>query len=160
MNGRIVASGLILSAALAGLVMYYLQVYGFYEEVQELTGDHQIVLTDAAGQSAPLAITDFKGIDADSSPLRFRACFTLSPQAVAQAPAYAAPTPLNGPKWFQCYNARAIGADLESGAARAVLSQANIHPGVDRVIAVYPDGRAFAWHQLNASAEEKKGIEE
>jgi hypothetical protein len=31
------------------------------------------------------------------------------------------------------------------------LSEPEIHPGVDRVVAVFPDGRAFAWHQLNAS---------
>jgi hypothetical protein len=22
--------------------------------------------------------------------------------------------------------------------------------GIDRVLAIYPDGRAFAWHQINA----------
>lgn len=159
MNGKIVASGLILSALLAGLVMYYLQVYGFYEEMQEL-GPQPMTIADTNGAPQPLTIADFKGIDAASSPLRFRACFTTAPDPLAALDPYEAPTPLNGPKWFPCYNARALGEDLAAGTARAYLSQKNIHPGVDRVIAVYPDGRAFAWHQLNESAEEKKGIDQ
>ena len=48
----------------------------------------------------------------------------------------------------------AIGAALESGEALAFLSEPEIHPGVDRVVAVFPDGRAFAWHQLNDSPED------
>lgn len=159
MNGKIVASGLILAAALAGLVMYYLQVYGFYEEVQELSAQ-PMTIADANGAPQPLAVADFKGIDAASSPLRFRACFTTAPEALAALAPYPAPTPTNGPTWFACYNARALGEDIAAGTARAYLSQKNIAPGVDRVIAVYPDGRAFAWHQLNQSAEEKKGIDQ
>ena len=31
----------------------------------------------------------------------------------------------------------------------AFLSVADITRGVDRVVAVFPDGQAFAWHQLN-----------
>ena len=51
-------------------------------------------------------------------------------------------------------SAAAIGAALETGEAVAFLSQANSHPGVDRVVAVFPDGRAYAWHQLNDSLED------
>ena len=61
--------------------------------------------------------------------------------------------PLTAPGWFDCFDAVAIGEALEKGEAIAFLSQANIHPGVDRVVAVFPDGRAFAWHQLNAASE-------
>ena len=57
--------------------------------------------------------------------------------------------PLTGPKWFDCYDAVEIGEALETGEAIAFLSERNIHDGIDRVIAVFPDGRAFAWHQLN-----------
>ena len=46
-------------------------------------------------------------------------------------------------------------ADLESGAARAYLAQPEIRPDVDRVIAVYPDGRAYGWHQLNDKTPER-----
>ncbi len=37
----------------------------------------------------------------------------------------------------------------------AFLGEKDIRDGgVDRVIAVYPDGRAFAWHQLNEKYDE------
>ncbi|MFN3578504.1 MAG: DUF6446 family protein [Tabrizicola sp.] len=29
-----------------------------------------------------------------------------------------------------------------------------MHPGVDRVVAVFPDGRAYAWQQTNASLKD------
>ena len=67
---------------------------------------------------------------------------------------YEGAVPNVAPGWFDCFDAEAIGAALEKGEAIAFLSEANIHPGVDRVVAVFPDGRAFAWHQLNASASE------
>jgi hypothetical protein len=59
--------------------------------------------------------------------------------------------PLNAPAAFPCFDAAAIGAALESGEALAFLSEPEIHPGVDRVVAVFADGRAFAWHQLRAA---------
>ncbi len=155
-SGKIMVSMLVLVSLLAGMAVWYLQVYGFYEEVDEITGAGQIVVTDAAGATHPVAIEGFRAIDASSSPIRYRACFTLDPAQVAEAAPYPAATPLNGPNWFQCYSARALTADLESGAAKAVLGQAEVRPDVDRVIVVYPDGRAFAWHQFNDKTPERK----
>ena len=154
-SGKIMVSMLVLVAVLTGLAVYYLQVYGFYDPVDEITGARQIVLTDAAGVAHPVAVSDFKAIDASSSPIRYRACFRLDPAATQGAQPFAAATPLNGPGWFQCYSARALTADLASGAATAYLGQSEIHPDVDRVIAVYPDGRAFAWHQFNEKNPER-----
>ncbi|MDQ7260399.1 DUF6446 family protein [Paracoccus sp. PS-1] len=154
-SGKIVASMLVLVAVMAGLAVWYLQVYGFYDEVDEISGAQEIVVTDAQGATHPVAVGDFKAIDAASSPIRYRACFTLDPAGLADAAPYPAATPLNGPGWFKCYSARALTADLESGAARAVLGQAEIRPDVDRVIVVYPDGRAFAWHQFNDKTPER-----
>ena len=65
------------------------------------------------------------------------------------------PTPLIGPRWFSCFDAGTLSADLASGAAKAYLSQPEIRPDVDRVIAVYPDGRAYGWHQLNDKTPER-----
>ena len=148
-SGKIMASMLVLVAVLAGIAMYYLQVYGFYENVDEITGAQAIMVTRADGTAQQISVTGFRAIDAESSPIRYRACFTLDPAQVADAAPYEGATPLNGPGWFQCYSAKALTADLESGAARAVLGQSEVRPDVDRIIAVYPDGRAFAWHQLN-----------
>lgn len=154
-SGKIMASMLVLVAVLAGIAMYYLQVYGFYEDVDEITGAQAMIVTRADGSTQPVAVSDFKAIDANSSPIRYRACFTLDPAAVTDAAPFPEATPLNGPGWFQCYSAKALTADLESGAARAVLGQSEVRPDVDRIIAVYPDGRAFAWHQLNDKTPER-----
>ena len=153
MNGKILVSGIVLSAVLAGAVMYYLQVYGFYTR---LPADTVITVAPADGTAPlPLRLEGFEGIDATSSPLRFRACARLADAAALDAAAPApAPTPLLAPGWFACFDAAAIGAALERGDARAVIAQAEVARGVDRIIALYPDGRVFAWHQLNGSLEE------
>lgn len=62
---------------------------------------------------------------------------------------YDAAAPRPGPQAPPCFDAARIGADLASGAAVAFLGARNITPGVDRVVAVYPDGRAYVWQQPN-----------
>ncbi|MCC6006672.1 MAG: histidine kinase [Rhodobacteraceae bacterium] len=145
MRGRVVGLVLVLSAMVAGGAMYWLQVYAFYDTPTEAEAA-------LALGGVPLAGSRLEAIDSGSSPIRFRACFRLEGEALADAlaaPAHPDPTPLNAPYWFECFEAVQIGADLQSGAARAVMATRDIADGVDRVLAVYPDGRAFAWHQLN-----------
>ena len=158
MNGRIVAGVIVLTALVAGAVMYYLQVYAYYQPIAASTPAAAIrLLPVASAVPEPILTTDFEGIDAQSSPLRFRSCFQTPmtlPMLTETYRIYENPTPLIAPSWFSCFNAEQIGADLESGVAVAFLSEENIHPGVDRVVAVYPDGRAFAWQQLNESADQ------
>lgn len=154
-TGKIMASMLVLVAVLAGFAVWYLQVYGFYEDVDEITGAQEIVVTRPDGTTHPVTIQGFKAIDADSSPIRYRACFTLDPAEVADAAPYPKATPLNGPNWFQCYSSKALTLDLEAGNAKAILGQSEVHPDVDRVLIVYPDGRAFAWHQINDKTPER-----
>ncbi len=144
MTGRILAVSIVLSALIAGFGIYYLQVYAFYDRVEMA----QMPMTGADGTVAPVPVADFDGIDSDSSPIRFRGCFRVADGA-DDFISYARPEPLIAPHWFSCFDAAAIGADLQSGAARAVLAEAEVRDGVDRVVALYPDGRAFAWHQLN-----------
>lgn len=151
MNGKIVGSFVVLSALIFGAVVYYTQVYAFYDEVSADTA-HMTLVNIATGQPEPVLVDGFEGIDGSSSPIRYRACFTL-PQHLATLTEtytpYPTPTPLIAPGWFDCFDAEAIGTALERGEAMAFLSQPEIADGVDRVVAVFPDGRAFAWHQLN-----------
>lgn len=157
MNGKIVGGGVVLSALIAGVGLWYTQVYGYYEPLEASAPAAEIRLTAlASGQPEPILAEGFEGIDADSSPLRFRGCFRTSLSLAMLSETfeiYEGATPLNGPGWFGCFDAARIGADLEVGAALAFLSEHDIKPGVDRVVAIYPDGRAFAWHQLNEKAE-------
>lgn len=151
MNGKIVGGFIVLSALLAGGAIYYLQEYAYYQDVA-FTPGAEILLTTLDGQTEPLAVSAITGIDGTSSPLRFRACFTSQislPTLTESFQVYDHAVPLIAPTWFDCFDAGKIGAALDSGEAIAFLSVAGIAPDIDRVVAVFPDGRAFAWHQVN-----------
>ncbi len=154
MNGKVVAMSIVSAAAIAGGAIYYLQVYGFYDRV---SAQSEIAITAVGGSEEPLLVENFEGIDAASSPLRFRACFTVPVSLGSLTETYRIAddaVPLNGPGWFDCYDAAAIGAALQSGEAVAFVGTRDITPGVDRIIAVMRDGRGFAWHQLNGTLGE------
>lgn len=140
-------------AVIAGGAMYYLQVYAFYDE---LPAQYEYNLTAFGAGPEPVAIDGFRGIDSDSSPIRYRACFEVTLSLATLTETYElldTAEPLTAPRWFDCYDAEQIGADLESGAALAFLGTRDIEYGIDRIVAVYDDGRAFAWHQINHCGE-------
>ncbi len=151
MNGKIVAGGIVLSGLVAGAAMYWLQVFAFYVPVTFVPGQEIMLTPIGSDQPEAIIAEGIIGIDANSSPLRFRACFS-TPLTLATLSEtyqiYDRPEPLIAPYWFGCFDARHIGEALQRGEAVAFLSQAGIAPGVDRVVAVFPDGSAFAWHQL------------
>lgn len=157
MNGKLVGGFIVTMALIAGAAIYYLQVYAFYTPVAFQKGAEILLTNLATEQPEPILADDVQGIDADSSPLRFRACFhTPMSQAMLTETyeVYQGAEPLMAPAWFDCFDAAMIGDALARGDAIAFLSQANIHPDVDRVVAVFSDGRAFAWNQLNPSAKD------
>ncbi len=150
MTGKLLSILLLVFALLFGGVMYYLQVYGYYERLEPQIG-YQVATPD--GGTARLDIADFQGIDSYSSPLRYRACFTVLTDPLPPAVPVAEATPLNAPGWFDCFDAAALGDDLAAGRARALLAERNAPYGFDRVIALYDDGRARVWPQINACGE-------
>lgn len=159
MNGKIVAGGIVGFTAVAGVAMYWLQVYAFYEPARFVPGAEIVLTPIDSGTPEPILAEAVEGIDGTSSPLRFRACFrTPLSQAMLSETylAYEGATPLTGPSWFDCFDAMAIGAALDSGEALAFLSQSDVAPDVDRVVAVFADGRAYAWHQFRPGALEGK----
>lgn len=150
--GKIAAGAIVVSSVVAGALMYYLQVYAYYDEVSAEPGK-EVVLTPIASQTPePIVAEGFAGIDSESSPLRYRACFTTPLSLAMLTETYQMfdnPEPLIGPGWFDCYKAEEIGAALESGEALAFLSEPLGHYGMDRVVAIYGDGRGFVWNQIN-----------
>ncbi|MCE6951884.1 DUF6446 family protein [Cereibacter sphaeroides] len=156
MNGKILAGGIVLSALIAGAAVWWAQIHAFYEDAAFKPGE-EIRLTPILGEVPEVIIADeVRGIDATSSPLRFRACFTtpLSQAMLTETyRVYPKPTPLTAPPWFDCFDAPRIDQALRRGEAIAFLSEHDIAPGVDRVVAVFPDGHAYAWHQLNAEEQ-------
>jgi hypothetical protein len=143
-NGTVLALGFALVAVLFGAGLWYAQVHAFYERVQGLGA------VTVAGVAVP--VTAYDGLDGAASPLKLRGCFRLDPAALPAAPPAANPTPLVAPGWFPCFDARALDAALKAGEARALLAAAGEPPGFDRILAVFPDGRAYQWRQIAEGA--------
>ncbi len=104
-NGKYVVTGLVAFTGLFGLAFSWFQNHVFYEETQ--AAEAEIVI---AGNT--YTVTEWKGIDAASSPLKMRACFLIR-ETIAAPPAIA-PEPLVAPGWFKCFNAEVIAENLAS----------------------------------------------
>ena len=152
-RGQWLVVTIIAVTAVFAAAQWWFQTRAYYEPA--IAETMPVVLTD--GGVERVALSDFSGIDADTSPLRYRGCFTVDidhDDLATRAVVYDDPTPLIAPGWFDCFDATTIGTALEAGQARAFLSQREVRPGADRVIALYPDGRGFAWHQWNGSLDD------
>ncbi|MEM7508740.1 MAG: DUF6446 family protein [Pseudomonadota bacterium] len=141
MSGKTLMLGLVVFCALFGATLWYAQVYAFYSRVDGLTE------VTAYGDAFP--VSDYRGIEASSSPLKQRACFTVDWDYIPTDEYREKATPLTAPHWFECFNAEQIARDLAAGEATAILAAENESDGIDRYIVQYPDGRAFMWRQLN-----------
>ncbi len=150
------------SAFFGGVLMYYQLVYAGYAELTPAeVGEVQLVSV-VSGEPEPFLYENLKAIDTVEEGVRlsgaisFRACFDVPQSQATLTETFEildSAEPLNAPSWFDCFDAREIGEALEAGTAIAFMSEPNISYGVDRVVAVLPDGRGFAWHQLNACGE-------
>lgn len=155
MTGKILGGFIVISALVAGAALYYLQIYGFYEEV-DAPAEGVMLVTLGDAQSEVIPVEAFAAIDADSSPIRYRACFTTPYSLALLTETFQMVedmTPRNAPGWFDCFDAEAIAGELDAGTALTFLSHKNIHFGVDRVVAITEDGRGYVWHELNDCGE-------
>lgn len=147
--GKFLTVLLVGSALFAGASMYYLQVYGLYDEVQ--TSEVQLVsVVDDLPES--ISFDNFEAIDSDSSPIRYRACFTTEMSLPLLTETYVGldrAEPRNAPTWFDCFDAATIAGEIAAGTALPFLGQKNIHFGVDRIVVITDDGRGYVWHDLN-----------
>ena len=153
MSGKIMGIAIMLAALIAGAGLYYTQVYGFYDEVAVADVELISINTDAP---EPIITDAFQGIDADSSPIRYRACFTTTSSLAFLSENFTLVDnvdPRNAPDWFGCFDAAAIAAELKAGTALTFLSAKNVHYGVDRIVAITEDGRGYVWHELNDCGE-------
>ena len=149
MMGRMTIVGLLLIAFLAGATLWFRQEFIEYQRFEGPTDAIKPVLTLPMSKQS-IFLSDITGISGESSPLKFRACFqTDLSDFPSDAVTYDQPTPLIAPRWFDCFDAKQLGADLEVGEARAYLIKEGVAEGVDLVVAFYPDGRGYAWRQVN-----------
>lgn len=154
--GKFLAMFIMLTALIGGGSMYWLQVYGLYDEVA-VSGSADVQMTLlVTGEPEPILYEQFQAIDSDSSPIRYRACFTTNMSSGLLTETYELyenAVPLTGPKWFDCYDAREIGLAIENGEALSFMGTKDVVYGVDRVVSILPDGRGFVWHQINECGE-------
>ena len=123
------------------VALFYFQNYAYYD----LTDIRQNISLGNKRHK----IFNYKGIESESSGLKLRECFVIDSLGDIDLPTYETPTPLTAPFWFKCFNAEEITKDLEKGKASAFLLKKEEFDGIDKVIAVYPDGRSYLWRQLN-----------
>ncbi|WP_425073119.1 DUF6446 family protein [Sagittula sp. S175] len=152
MSGKILGSIIVLVSLIFGAVVYYTQVYYYYEPVAA-TGVDDVMLTNlATGEPEGILISDFEAIDATSSPIRYRACFRTDmsiPMLTETYEMYDGAEPRNAPYWFECFDAAAIGAEIEAGTALVFTGERNMEFGIDRVVAITSDGRGYVWQEIN-----------
>jgi len=96
----------VLIGAIAGVAMYWLQVYAFYDEAAFVPGEEIRLTLIEGGEAEPIIAEGVTGIDSDSSPIRFRACFrTPMTQAMLTETyrIYPDAVPNVAPGWFDCF---------------------------------------------------------
>jgi hypothetical protein len=150
--GKFLAGVIVIAALAAGIALYYLQVYAYYDEVSAKGADDVMLTSLVSGAPEGVLYDSFSAIDSDSSPIRYRACFTTTMSQAMLSETYLPyerAEPRVAPKWFDCFDAKAVGAALEAGSAMAFMGTENIQYGIDRVVAILPDGRGYVWHQIN-----------
>lgn len=141
MSGKIMAGGLVLFTIIFGVLLWYAQYYAYYNEVNGLE--------TVTVEGREVAVQNYVGLDAESSGLKLRGCFTVDVAAFDSVTLAENPIPTTPPGWFECFDVVQLTADVESGVATTYMAAKNGQDGLDRIIAVYPDGRAFMWRQLN-----------
>ena len=139
-SGKYVITGLVAFVFLFGLALWWSQNHAYYEETE--ADEAAIVI---AGNT--YTVTEWKSINAASSPLKMRACFLIR-ETIEALPALA-PEPLVAPGWFACFNAEFIAENLARDYAKAYVAEQNNPHGFDRIVAVFPGGRAYMWRQPN-----------
>ena len=142
MKGRRLVIGFLAFLAVFAVALVYYQFYAFYERTDRYP---PLMIGGKA-----VALENYEGISADSSPLKLRGCFRVDPTAVAALPVADDPTPLTPPPWFRCFDAEAIQTAIDAGAAEAFLVAAESPEGFDVMLAVHPDGRGYLWRQLSS----------
>ncbi len=143
MSGRILIIGFLAFTVVFGAALWWFQTRAYYEEISADS-------VEIAGQSYP--VSDWRGIDAPTSPLKLRACFRLAD--APDAPVAEDAAPLVAPGWFDCFDAEALARALEASEATAYIAARDEFGAANRIVARYPDGRAFMWRQLKPKSDD------
>lgn len=100
MKGKLVGGFIVFVALATGIAVYWLQEYAYYHEAAFNPGAEILLTPIESDQPEVILAQNVQGIDAESSPLRFRACFeTPLTQGMLTETyrAYEGAEPLNAP---------------------------------------------------------------
>ena len=114
MNGKVLMSALIGFSLIFGAALWYFQTRAYYEEV--------IGVTEVMAYGDAFPVSNYRGIDADTSPLKLRACFTVDWDYWPSDEYKDVAEPLTTPDWFDCFDADQIAADIQGDLATAILA--------------------------------------
>ena len=141
MNGKLFILLFLCCVVVFTVALFYFQNYAYYDPID--------IRQNITVGKKRYEISNYQGIDSESSGLKLRECFVINRLDDISLPKYDKATPLTAPFWFKCFNAERITKDLEDGKASAFLFKKEEFDGIDNVIAIYPDGRSYRWRQLN-----------
>ncbi len=142
MNGQIFSLSFIVFTVIFGVILFYFQVFAFYERVDDL---NHIKIN---GNKVP--VFQYRGIDSNSSGLKLRGCFKVDPIFFNGQPLAQNPTPLKAPFWFKCFDHEYLRQKIMERGAKVYLAEKNEYDGIDRLVLVFRDGEAYQWRQINS----------
>ncbi len=142
MTGKFFVISLLIFTIGFSIALYYFQVFAFYTMANGLTS------IEVFGRL--VTVQNYRGIDSVTSGLKLRGCFSVDIDEFSQFQELEKATPLAAPFWFSCFDHKNIQEAIDSGNAKAFLVSENEKDGIDRVVAIYPNGSAFQWRQLNS----------
>tara|TARA_A100001011_G_C13782940_1_gene623897 strand:- start:84 stop:524 length:441 start_codon:yes stop_codon:yes gene_type:complete len=142
MTGKFFVISLLIFTIGFSIALYYFQVFAFYTMANGLTS------IEVFGRL--VTVQNYRGIDSVTSGLKLRGCFSVDIDEFSQFQELEKATPLAAPFWFSCFDHKNIQEAIDSGNAKAFLVSENEKDGIDRVVAIYPNGNAFQWRQLNS----------
>lgn len=142
MSGKILVISLVGFSFAFGFFVYYFQVFSYYSKVEGL--DYIFV------DGKKINVEQYYGLDSSISGLKLRGCFKVNIEDFKTFKKYKKATPLQAPFWFNCFDNEKIQKSLEKNEASAFLAEENELDGIDRIVAIYSDGRGYQWRQLNS----------
>jgi len=151
-NGKWFVGAMLGFTAVFGAALWYNTNYAYYRKINDVS--------EVSMQGQVFAVRDYRGIDADTSPLKMRACFNIDRPYEPLGPKAAQANPLIAPMWFTCFDAEQIAADIDGGKAISIRAGVNEPFGFTRYVAQYPNERAFMWRQINECGDAKFSGEE
>ena len=165
MIGRFVRTGFMPFILIVGTVFLYLYLHEqpapetvpetVPENIANAPAQIKLELTSVVSdQPEEIPVTDLNVVAATHADMHgcFRTELSL-PMLTETYHLYDAADPITPAGALDCFDAETIRKDMQADIALAFLARADVVDGLDRVVVIYDDGRAFVWNQPNMTNE-------